>query len=499
MQPTVAKKAGNGKAPSKNTTAMVSWSAYHGERQRHVNVRCQSSLLPLFAEAAHSIAMIKHAITVVKKAVEHLNPGQAAVIAFDQAPYALAKQIQWRYPNTMEEDKLAVVLGGLHIELAVLKAIGSWLLGSGWTKDFAHTGITTTGRAESLVYITSAHITRKIRSSSYGILALCTENVPPFPERCKDQASKIPQFQLWNMTLTFELLIILILERSFRQSDFRQYTAALMPITPWMFALDRNYYSRWLPVHIRDMVQLPKKHPHVYKEFSKGGKFTVQKTTNTFSSIPLDQAHEKNNELIKGDGGIIGITENPGPLLRWMVAEPELARMVKEFETTVEEDNADQTCTPHHEQSRACQAHFVSHVQSLVSTTEELGNPFEGESTHLISLVLKDIADPAMKATLNNIKSIGKGQYELFIKERLTERSKPIDGSISRNHLPLRKPGSKNSKEKMKLKSVKTDCQLFSKLYIGCQSRDGDLDDFFFLMKIKVSSFIIRLWENQVR
>ena len=58
MQPTVAKRAGNGKAHSKNTTAMVSWSAFHGKRQKHVNARCQSWLLPLFAEAAHSVAMI---------------------------------------------------------------------------------------------------------------------------------------------------------------------------------------------------------------------------------------------------------------------------------------------------------------------------------------------------------------------------------------------------------------------------------------------------------
>ena len=207
----------------------------------------------------------------------------------------------------------------------------------------------------------------------------------------------------------------------------------------------------------------------------------MQKTTNTFSAIPLDQAHEKNNELIKGDGGIIGITENPGALLRWMVARPELARMVKEFETAIEEDNTHQTCTPHHEQPRACQARFITHVQSLVSAIEELGNSFEEESKDLISLVSKDTADPAMKASLNNIESIGKGQYELFVKERLTERSKPIDDSISRNNLPLWKPGSKRStsKEKMKLKSVKTDCQLFRRPYIGCQSRDGDLDDFF--------------------
>ena len=61
-----------------------------------------------------------------------------------------------------------------------------------------------------------------------------------------------------------------------------------------------------------------------------------------------------------------------------------------------------------------------------------------------------------IKATLNNIESIGKEQYEL-IKEMLRERSRPIDDSISRNNLPLWKPGSRTStsKEKMKLKSVK--------------------------------------------
>ena len=73
----------------------------------------------------------------------------------------------------MGEVKLVVMLGALHIELAVLKAIGSWLLGSGWTEAVAQAGITTTGRAESLV--TSVHITRtryvhQITASSLYIL-----------------------------------------------------------------------------------------------------------------------------------------------------------------------------------------------------------------------------------------------------------------------------------------------------------------------------------------
>ena len=61
------------------------------------------------------------------KAVEHFNPGQTAVKVFDQPLFALAKEIQWRHPDTVGEDKLVIMLGGLHIELTVLKAIRSWL------------------------------------------------------------------------------------------------------------------------------------------------------------------------------------------------------------------------------------------------------------------------------------------------------------------------------------------------------------------------------------
>ena len=321
-----------------------------------------------------------------------------------------------------------------------ISADGSWLAGSGWTDAVAQAGITISARAESLV--TLAHITptryaHQVTASSlytlqhraYKKYSESEKDAPPFPEWCNHQAGKFLQFQFWNMTLKFELLI-LILVRSFRESDFRLYTAVLKEITPLMFALDRINYARWLPVHIRDMAELPNK-LHVYNEFVSGGKFTVQKTTNAFSSIPLDQAHEQNNELIKGEGGATGITENPSALLRWMVAGPELARMVKEY--AEQKDNPDQNRTPHHEQSSASQVRFTTHVQSLVSTIEELGNPFEEESTDLISLVSKDVADPAMKASLNKIEEIGKNQYEAFIKERLMERSKPIDDSISRS------------------------------------------------------------------
>ena len=50
--------------------------------------------------------------------------------------------------------------------------------------------------------------------------------------------------------------------------------------------------------------------------------------------MAIDQAHKQNNALVKGDGGAVGLTENPKALLRWMVAGPETARVIQQFEIT---------------------------------------------------------------------------------------------------------------------------------------------------------------------
>jgi len=77
-----------------------------------------------------------------------------------------------------------------------------------------------------------------------------------------------------------------------------------------IFALDHTNYGRWLPVHISDMVNLPSNHPEIYRQFEKGH-FAVQKTKNVFSASVINQCHEQVNELIKGDGGAVELTDSP--------------------------------------------------------------------------------------------------------------------------------------------------------------------------------------------
>lgn len=80
-----------------------------------------------------------------------------------------------------------------------------------------------------------------------------------------------------------------------------------------------------------------------------------------------------------------------------------------------------------------------------------------------------------------HIKRVGNEQYSDFVKERLEDRTKSLTDPIKRNKFPLfsSQPTRKVSKEEQQIASLKQDCSLFSKLYVSCQVRDGDIDEFF--------------------
>ena len=98
----------------------ISWAAYHAlSSKSEVTCASISQLMPLFYEHAASAAMVKHGITVQTKAMHFLNPGQIPVIAFDTPLFALAKLVQWKWPDMHGEDKCVAMMGGLHIKMAL--------------------------------------------------------------------------------------------------------------------------------------------------------------------------------------------------------------------------------------------------------------------------------------------------------------------------------------------------------------------------------------------
>lgn len=156
------------------------------------------------------------------------------------------------------------------------------------------------------------------------------------------------------------------------------------------------------------------------------------------------------------------------------------SRVIGEFDDA-QQYKKKQTDTRHHDQTAGVQKAYAKDVTSRVAVLEELGNPFEEESKDdLIVLDTKEMTAPAVVETVRNTLKIGKGQFELFTKDRLIDRSKSLH-VISRNKLPLfNTPTIKPvPKRKQALTTMKGDMELFSRMYIGCQTRDGNLDDFF--------------------
>ena len=72
-----------------------------------------------------------------------------------------------------------------------------------------------------------------------------------------------------------------------------------------------------------------------------------------------------------------------------MVAVPEIARQVDEFEDSFDKDGITSNVTHpdrhHHEHTKSVQEKFVHDIWSLVTTIEEMGNPFMEESMDTVS------------------------------------------------------------------------------------------------------------------
>ncbi len=71
--------------------------------------------------------MTRHAMIVLRHATKYLNPNQIPVMIGDQPLYAQMTLLQL---NMFGE--VFVMIGGLHIEMAVVRGIGNLLHSSGW-------------------------------------------------------------------------------------------------------------------------------------------------------------------------------------------------------------------------------------------------------------------------------------------------------------------------------------------------------------------------------
>ena len=383
------------------------------------------------------------------------------------------------------EENFVILMGGLHIEKAALSLVGDLLRNSGWVEVISEAGVFTAGRADA--FLVASHITRtryahQVTSATlYRLLLTAYEkngsdcSVHEWIEM-RSEVSK--QFKFWHMVLLMQLKV-LCLVRSFREHCFDSYVNALKSLVPWFFSLNHIHYKRWLPVHIKDMIELPKAHPETYNAF-KQGCFTGQKSEKRFSCIALDQIHEQENVKVKGVAGAVSLIEKEKALRRWMVAGPEVANILEEFETSF----AKKKCDPHgfhHDEGISSQMKFKNDFSRLVLHWTEKGNPFDEDNPYLINIYDRTVAPSEVSDCIFNLEKNGKIQYEEYVHSVLISKEKSVWHPIPSNKLKLFgfSSDSTSTSKSSAITMLKKNNSIFIRLLLNAQSRSGNTGSFF--------------------
>lgn len=466
-----------------DTVNPIVWSSYHASRSDAVgqNAKNIEALLPLFHEKAASPGMIRHGMNLVKQITDHLNPQQIPVLVVDQPLYDIAKKMQWTFPESLGEDKFVVMLGGLHIEMALWATMGDLLRGSGWTEALAEAGIAKTEAAANLFLKASdpmrtryAHQVTVVLLDSLLKRAFENSNTEStFNDWVSVNCKEKPTVQFWLLIHKYEQIIHIFI-RSHRERKFNLMCAALQKLVLLFFALDHQNYARWVSVLLRDLQTLP---ASTREEF-EAGHWTITRSNHRFSSIPIDQAHEQANKRVKGVGGVIGLTENPAMLERWVITGPEISRVVEQFTDVSEVQDVE---LPHHEEGMASQHRFERHVTDLLDVILSRGNPFEENTTDLVTLDNKVCVDESAAASVRTLESTGQEQYMAFKTDVLDSNNTPLTAPIKRNKLLLfhEEKTQKKTALKSKVQHFKQHAELYGQAFIVLDSRGGNLQDFF--------------------
>ena len=220
-----------------NSNQRVSFSDFHSSKQQQKTEISKIALLPLLEESINSPAMVRHCANVLIRITNYLNANQTTLVTADQPVYALGKQIQWRYPN---EGNIFWMLGGLHIEMTFMSAIGNWLNGSGWVEVFEHGSRFTLARVESFLYGNKVKRCRYAHQVSLAIFLQLLQEV--YLEECPEKLISCDEWLLqkcetsvnafhWVKVISLQTTLFMFV-RSLLEANFEMYISSLKAIIP---------------------------------------------------------------------------------------------------------------------------------------------------------------------------------------------------------------------------------------------------------------------------
>ncbi len=94
---------------------------------------------------------------------------------------------------------------------------------------------------------TAVQTTRDVQENLVRVIDEMSPVDRQFSSFKKDAHTKSDMFAFWDDNITMQLLQFI---RAERMSDWPFHLSSTVALTPYFFAMDRQNYSRWLPVYL---------------------------------------------------------------------------------------------------------------------------------------------------------------------------------------------------------------------------------------------------------
>ena len=174
-------------------------------------------------------------------------------------------------------------------------------------------------------------------------------------------------------------------------------------------------------------------------------------------------------------------SENPEALALFILAGPDCARIVEEFEAVYDPPPSS---TAHHEEGHSLQVKFCKDELSFVDVVVHMGNPFIATRQELVALDTQNVMEQVVVTSLSQIHAVRQALHAAYVTERLEKASVPISDTImftfANNMFTFANRPDPKRKGKKDNCTQKQNMTLITQLFLSLQSRrDADMMDFF--------------------
>ena len=121
---------------------------------------------------------------------------------------------------------------------------------------------------------------------------------------------------------------------------------------------------------------------------------------------------------------------SPITLAKWMIAGPEITRMLENFEDSFNDEVKGNDETKHHENTASFEKMFRKDFEALKEEFSTVGNPFKDDSEQMYSIVSRSTTDESSSQSVCSARCLGQEQYHQYTTDVLVLGKKIIYDTI---------------------------------------------------------------------